>query len=115
MDVDDKELEEIRKKKLLELQRRLQEAQLEQKIEEAKAAQEEAIRRSILSRILTPEAKDRLARVKLVRPEIAKLVEDYLISLYQAGRIGGKVTDEVLKKLLAQLHERLKRDFRIKR
>jgi len=114
MDVDDRELEEIRKRKILELQRRLQEAQAEQKIEEAKAAQEEAIRRTILSRILTTEAKDRLARVRLVKPEIARLVEDYLISLYQTGRIRGKVTDDILKRLLAQLHEKTKRDFRIK-
>ncbi|MCD6503657.1 MAG: DNA-binding protein [Euryarchaeota archaeon] len=114
MNVDDKELEEIRKRKLLELQKRLQEAQIDQKIEEAREAQEEVLRRTILSRILTTEAKDRLARVKLVRPEIARLVEDYLISLYQSGRIRGKVTDETLKKLLAQLHERTKKDFRIK-
>jgi len=117
MGVDDRELEEIRRKKLLELQKRLQLAQ--QLEEEAKIQEEkekiEAIKRMILSRILTPEAKDRLARVRMVKPEIAALVEDYLVGLYQSGQIRGKVTDEILKKLLARIHERTRKDFKIKK
>ena len=51
----------------------------------------------------------------MVKPEIAALVEEYLVGLYQSGQIRGKITDETLKKLLARIHERTRKDFKIKK
>ncbi|HIH71825.1 MAG: DNA-binding protein [Thermococcales archaeon 44_46] len=108
------DIEEIRKKKLLELQKRLAE---QQKEEEERVRQEmelEAQLNAIMKQILTPEARERLARVKLVRPELARQVELILAQLYQAGQITERITDEKLKKILAQIEARTRRDFRIR-
>ena len=108
------DIEEIRKKKLLELQRRY----LEQK-----KAEEEAIKReielqaqieAIMRRILTPTARERLGRVKLVRPELARQVELLLVQLYQAGQIKEPIDDAKLKRILAEIDARTRKEFRIK-
>ncbi|NJE85688.1 DNA-binding protein [Thermococcus sp. CX2] len=108
------DIEEIRKRKLLELQKRYLEQQ---------KAQEEAIRQemeleaqlnAIMRHILTPEARERLGRVKLVRPELARQVELVLVQLYQAGQIREPIDDAKLKRILAQVDARTRKDYRIK-
>lgn len=107
---EDRELEEIRRRKMLELQQRLAEeqrkAQMQQQIEMQKQA--------ILRRILTPEARQRLTNIKLVKPEFASKLELQLIQLAQAGRLNIPVTDEQLKIILKHLQE-TKRDIKIRR
>jgi len=106
----DEELEAIKRKKLLELQRRLQ---MEEELR--RRQQEEAARREALLRaILTPEARERLANVKLVRPELAKIVEDNIIALVQAGQLRPPVGEDVVKRLLAAVYERTHREPRIR-
>jgi len=108
------DIEEIRKRKLMELQKRYLEGQ---------KAQEEAIKQemelqaqldAIMRKILTPDARERLGRVKLVKPELARQVELVLVQLYQAGQIREPIDDAKLKKILAQIDARTRRDFRIK-
>ncbi|MBO8174380.1 MAG: DNA-binding protein [Thermococcus sp.] len=108
------DIEEIRKRKLMELQRRLAEQQKAQEEAARQQAELEAQIQAILRRILTPEARERLARVKLVRPELAQQVELILVQLYQAGQIREKIDDAKLKKILAQIDARTRREFRIK-
>ncbi|HII67335.1 DNA-binding protein [Thermococcus sp.] len=108
------DIEEIRRKKLLELQKKLAE---QKKAEEEQIRQEmelEAQLQAIMKQILTSEARERLARVKLVRPELARQVELILVQLYQAGQITERITDEKLKKILAQVDARTRKEFRIK-
>ena len=105
----DEELEAILERQYQELLRRRQELQrrrIERQLEEAR-------RREILRMILTPEARERLANIKLVRPEIARIVEDHLISLAAQGRITKPITDDELKAILAEIYERTRREFRI--
>ncbi len=99
MSFDDKELEELKKRKLMELQKQL--AQKEQ--EELIRKQQEMVKESILRKILTTEARQRLTNVKLVRPELAEQVENYLVALAQSGRITRPLTDEEIREILAQL------------
>ncbi|NJE77065.1 DNA-binding protein [Thermococcus sp. ES12] len=108
------DIEEIRKRKLMELQKKYLEQQ---------KAQEEALRQemeleaqldAIMRRILTPDARERLGRVKLVKPELARQVELVLVQLYQAGQIREPIEDAKLKKILAQIDARTRRDFKIK-
>ncbi len=108
------DIEEIRKRKLLELQKRLAEQQ---------KAQEEAIRQemeleaqldAIMRQILTPDARERLGRVKLVKPELARQVELILVQLFQAGQVKEKIDDAKLKRILAQIDARTRREYRIK-
>jgi programmed cell death protein 5 len=102
--MDEMELEEIRRRKLLELQRQreLEELKRQQEIQKQIEMQKKAILRSILE----PEARERLARLKLAHPEIAEAVENQLVALAQAGRIRQKITDEVLVSILRQISAR---------
>ncbi|MEM3602143.1 MAG: DNA-binding protein [Candidatus Bathyarchaeia archaeon] len=108
--MSEEELEEIRQKKLLSLQRRLAEeqrkAQMEQQIEQQKQA--------ILRSILTPEARQRLTNLKLVKPEFTDQLELQLIQLAQAGKLPVPLTDEQLKKILVQLQSQ-RREIKIRR
>ena len=76
-----------------------------------KLQQIEAMKKTILKKVLTKEATERLGRIKLVKPEIANQLELYLVQLYQSGKIGNMITDEQLKTILEQIATKQK--FRI--
>jgi len=82
-------------------------------IEVEKQKEIERIKKMVLGRILTKEANERLARLKLVKPDLANQLELYLVQLYRSGQIKTEITDEQLKKVLSQISE--KKDFRIRR
>ena len=67
--------------------------------------QEADARTSILSQILTPEAADRLGRIRLVKESRATDVENRLIMLARSGQLRSKVTEEQLKELLGAMAE----------
>ncbi len=71
----------------------------------------EVMKKTVLKKILTKEATERLGRIKLVKPEIANQLELYLVQLYQSGKIGSMVTDDQLKMILEQIATKQK--FRI--
>ncbi|MCD6591153.1 MAG: DNA-binding protein [Candidatus Aenigmarchaeota archaeon] len=71
----------------------------------------EAMKRQILSRMLSKEAYERLARVKIVNPELAAQVELYLLQIYQSGRLDKTISDSQLKGILGLLSQ--KKDFKI--
>ncbi|MFZ8792163.1 MAG: DNA-binding protein [Thermosphaera aggregans] len=98
----DEELEAIRQRKMMELKKRIEE-------EQARRAQIEAVMR----KLLTPEARERLNNIRLVKPELAEALEQQIIALAQAGRIPVPVTDEFLKKILSELYEHSRRETRI--
>jgi programmed cell death protein 5 len=98
----DEELEAIRRRKMMELKKRMEE-------EQARRAQIEAVMR----KLLTPEARERLNNIRLVKPELAEALEQQIIALAQAGRIPVPVTDEFLKKILSELYEHSRRETRI--
>ena len=108
------DVEKIRKRKLMELQKRLAEQQKAQEEAARQQAELEAQIQAILRRILTPEARERLSRVKLVKPELAQQVELMLVQLYQTGQIRERIDDAKLKRILAQIDARTRREFRIK-
>ncbi len=109
------DIEEIRKRKLMELQKRYLEQQKAQEEAMKQEMELEAQLDAIMRRILTPEARERLGRVKLVKPELARQVQLVLVQLYQAGgQITERIDDAKLKRILAQIDARTRRDFRIK-
>merc|ERR1712107_702399 len=57
--------------------------------EEARKRQMEEQRHVVLSRFLTPEARERLARVRMVKPENAEMAENAIIRSVQQGRTRG--------------------------
>ena len=108
--MSEEELEALRKKRMLELQRRFtqeqQRVQAEQQIEIQKQA--------ILRRILTSEARQRLNNLKMVKPQFAEQLELQLIQLAQQNRINIPMTDEQLKEILTKLQSQ-RRDIKIRR
>jgi len=104
------ELEEIRQRKLMALQRRLAEEQRKAQMEQQLELQKQAI----LKTILTPEARQRLANLKLVKPEFTAQLELQLIQLAQTGKLPIPLTDEQLKQILIQLQSQ-RREIKIRR
>jgi len=109
-ELSNEEIEEIRQRKLIALQRRLAEEQRKAQMEQQLEMQKQAILRTIL----TPEARQRLTNLKLVKSEFASQLELYLIQLVQQGKLPVPLTDEQLKKILIQLQSQ-KREIRIRR
>ena len=109
----DDEIDAIRKKKLLELQQ--QKMQSQDVIEEEKRQKEfEEQKKAVLRRILTNEARERLGRIKVARPEVAENIENQLIMFAQSGQLKSKINDEQLRELLSKFIPK-KRDIKIKR
>ncbi len=79
-----------------------------------KDAEKKAIREGILRMALTSEARQRLANVKMVRPDLAASIEEYVIQLASAGKLKRAVGDDEVKQMLASLQER-KREIKIRR
>ena len=73
-----------------------------------------AQKKRLLRQILEPKAKERLARIKIARPQIVELIENQLIALVQGGQIGGQISDADLKIILSKLMPE-KRDITIRR
>ena len=105
------ELEYIRQKKLAELRKKLEEQKVE-KPEEQQKVNALAQLESIVMEHLTAEAKQRLFNIKMAHPD------KYVIALqvlYQIiSRYGQKIDDETLKKLLAKVFSKTRRETKIK-
>jgi programmed cell death protein 5 len=108
------DLEEIRRKKMLELQQRAQQQNMEAEAQREMRQQFEMQKKQILMQILTPEARSRLANLRLTRPEFVEQIELQLIQLAQMGRVRSKITDEQLKELLKKVTGK-KREIKISR
>jgi len=68
----------------------------------------------ILRQLLSSEARMRLSNVKMVKPDLANHVENYLIGLATQGKINSQVSDTQLKQILQSIQQP-KRDFKINR
>jgi len=77
-------------------------------------AEFEAQKEHILKQILSSEARSRLNNIKMVKPELATLVENHLIGLVTQGKINSPITDDQLKQILLSTQQP-KRDFKITR
>lgn len=76
--------------------------------------EKKAIRDNLLRTALSAEARQRLTNVKMVRPELASAIEEYVIQLVSSGKLKRVIDDEQLKQMLYSLQEK-KRDIRIRR
>ena len=97
--MEDSELEAIRQRRMAELQQQAQ----NQAAQEEQAKRMEMQKQNALRQILTTEARQRLANIRLANPHMADTVEMQLIQLAQSGRIQGIIDDTMLRNILAQI------------
>ncbi|KAL9237005.1 hypothetical protein vseg_011599 [Gypsophila vaccaria] len=106
----DPELEAIRQKRMQELMAQRGMGSQPNPNPEQQSAQEEAKREAeerrqvMLAQILSAQARERLSRIALVKPEKARGVEDVVIRAAQTGQIAEKVSEERLISLLEQIN-----------
>jgi len=74
--------------------------------------QAKAAREQMLRVVFTSEARERLNTVKMVKPEVADMIENQIFKLAASGKLSRQIDDEELKSLLAQL-QKPKREFKI--
>jgi programmed cell death protein 5 len=109
-DLGEEELEQLRRRRLAELQRAAAEEERRAEVQQ----QVEVQKQSILKRILTVEARQRLTNIKMVKPEFADQLELQLIQLAQSGRVKLPISDAQLKDALVRLQSQRK-DIKIRR
>lgn len=81
---------------------------IEEYQKELKRQQTELIKKSIMLKYMTKGARERLNRVKLVKPDVAKKVEDALLQAIQMGQIRNQITESQIISILNELNERKK-------
>ncbi len=107
---DEKELEEIRRRKY----EQVVQAQAGAAEEEGRRREIEEAKRTIIKQILTSEARERLNNIRMAKPEFAEQLENQLIALAQSGRLKSMINDAQLKEILRQIMPK-KREISITR
>jgi programmed cell death protein 5 len=111
MSGNEDELEELRRKKMQQLQDQAEGQQGQQgqgqgqdaEAAEAQRQQAEAQKQAILRQALTDGARKRLNTVKMSKPEFGEKVEQQVVALAQSGRLNGQVDEDQMKSLLQEL------------
>ena len=75
---------------------------------------EKVVRERILKVILTSDARQRLTNINMVKPNVAKRIEDTIIQLASTGKLKQAVNDKEIKNYLNAMQEP-KREFKIRR
>jgi programmed cell death protein 5 len=78
------------------------------------SADRKMMREGVLRMALTSDARERLANVKMVRPDLAASIEEYVIQLASSGKLRKAIDDDQVKQMLAALQEK-KREIKIRR
>lgn len=77
--------------------------------------EEKQLKLRIIRTFLTPEARQRLNNVRIVKPEIAEFVENQIVQLVLSGKLKRQITEEEIKEILSNIAERERREFKIRR
>ena len=86
----------------------------EKNISQEKNSELKTQKEMMLKQILSPDARLRLNNIRMVKPDLAGLVENYLLNLSGQGKITGQISDDQLKQILLSTQQP-KRDFKINR
>ena len=86
----------------------------ENNISKEKNSELNAQKEIMLKRVLSADARLRLNNVRMVKPDLADLVENYILNLTAQGKITGQISDEQLKQILLSVQQP-KRDFKFNR
>jgi len=79
-----------------------------------KDSQLKAQKEMMLKQVLSSEARLRLNNVRMVKSDLADLVENYILNLSVQGKISGQISDDQLKQILSSAQQP-KHDFKFNR
>ena len=79
-----------------------------------KDSQLKAQKDMMLKQVLSSDARLRLNNVRMVKPDLADLVENYILNLSVQGKISGQISDDQLKQILSSAQQP-KHDFKFNR
>jgi len=100
---DDERLEELREKKMQELQDRAQGGGADEEAQQAARERAEAQQEAVLKQHLTDDARQRLNAVEMSKPQFAKQVKKQVAALAQSGRVQGRIDEAQIKEILREL------------
>ena len=103
------EADELRQRRMRELQERF----AQQQAEAEEAARYNQQKDALLKKIMLPDAKSRLTRLKLANPTLGEQVEQLIIYLAQSGKVQ-KIDDATFKSILLKIKGK-KKDITIRR
>merc|ERR1712077_144828 len=103
--MEDDELKAIRAQRMAQMQGQAGgqgggDAANQQKAAQDRRAQVEDMKNSILSQVLSQEARARLNTLMIAKPEKGQQVEAAIIQMAQSGQLGGKLSEDELIGLL---------------
>ena len=97
-------IDEIRKKKMENYLAQQQNPNIQQQMaQEQQALEIQAQIKKVMGTILSKEAQERIANIRMIKPDLAIQIEIYLLQMFQAGRLRPIVTDGQLKAMLDQM------------
>ena len=67
--------------------------------------EQEARLKMVLQQLLEPAALERLNNIRMSSPDLFEQLVQLLVTLYQQGKISGRVSEEQLKSLVARVLE----------
>merc|ERR1712008_122934 len=70
-----------------------------------KKEEQEGMRQDMLTRMMAPEAKERLNRISLVKPDKARKLEDMVLMMAQRNQLREALSDAQLKQMLEQISD----------
>jgi programmed cell death protein 5 len=111
---DDPELAELRRRRMAQIQQQQDQDAARQQVAAQQQAEMEAQKQAILRQIMTPEARERLARLRMTKPDLVSTIEMQLIQLAQSGRLNQMIDDATLKALMERAIPK-KREIKIER
>lgn len=119
MNFELKMIEELKKKKLAEMQEKQEKLGAEEEFqkqleEQLKAQQQIEMLESVAKQFLTKEAVERYGRLKLAHPATAIKTIALIAQAAQLGQLNDKISDIEFKELLKRMRED-KKDFSFKK
>lgn len=102
----DEELEALRHRRLQQLQSRAESESGEQEFADAQQGEydrRQAEQKELLRKVMTPEARERLGRIRLAKPDLAAVVEQQIIQLAASGRLNRQIDDATLVAILQRM------------
>ncbi|KAJ4429358.1 hypothetical protein ANN_28120 [Periplaneta americana] len=114
--MEDADLEEIRAKRLAQLQSEYRGGSDigNQKGAEERKREQDEMKNTILTQVLTQSARARLNTLMIGKPEKGQMVENMLIQMARTGQIMGKLGESELINILEKVSEQMQRNTTVK-